>query len=50
MNKKTEKVDLTSKEKAVIEALRKIGFGEIRIVVNDNVPVRIEEIRKSIKL
>lgn len=45
-----KKNTLTEKEAKIIRAIREMDFGEIRIVINDGVPVRIEEIKKSIKL
>ncbi len=41
---------LTEKEKRIIRILREINYGEIIIVVQDKQPVRIEEVKKSIKL
>lgn len=42
--------ELTPQEEKIINIVRSLDFGELRIVVNDKVPVRIEEIKKSIKL
>lgn len=42
--------ELTEKESRVIDIIRSIEFGEVRVVVTDGVPVRVEEIKKSIKL
>lgn len=39
---------LSEKERNLIELIRKVGFGEIRIVVNEGAPTRAEEIRKSV--
>lgn len=41
---------LTDKEKKLIQVLRKIDYGEVKIFVQDKQPVRIEEVIKSIKL
>lgn len=41
---------LTEKEKKLIRLLREIDYGEVKIVVQDKQPVRIEEVTKSIKL
>ena len=38
------------KSKVIIELIRKIDFGEARVVITDGKPTRIEEIKKSIKL
>jgi hypothetical protein len=40
---------LTEKEKRLIQMIRELGYGEIRIIVTDGQPVRAEEIKKSIK-
>ncbi|MCR4432099.1 MAG: YezD family protein [Tepidanaerobacteraceae bacterium] len=41
---------LTDKEKRLLSFLREINYGEIKIFIQDKQPVRIEEIKKSIKL
>lgn len=41
---------ITEKERKLFEILRKLEYGEVRIIVKDGVPVHIEEIKKSIKL
>jgi len=41
---------LSEQEKRLIEIVREIGYGEIRIIVQDGRPVRVEETKKSIKL
>ncbi|MBQ8831713.1 MAG: DUF2292 domain-containing protein [Oscillospiraceae bacterium] len=43
-------IELTSAEKKLITQIRDLGYGEVRIIVKDNGPIRIEEIRKSIRL
>ena len=40
----------SEKEKALLNLLRGIGYGEVRVIVQAGVPVRAEEIRKSIQL
>lgn len=47
MNEKKEE-ELTSQEKQVLELMRKVDFGEIRIIINNGKPVRVEEVKKSI--
>lgn len=47
---KQEMIKVTAEEKRMLEIVRNIQFGEARIVVNDGNPIRIEEIKKSIKL
>jgi len=44
------KLSLTVHEQKLIEILRDLNFGEMRIVVKDGTPVHVEEIKKSIKL
>ncbi|MDR1822032.1 MAG: YezD family protein [Oscillospiraceae bacterium] len=41
---------VSEQEKKIILLLREIKFGEVKIVMQNGVPVRIDEIRKSIKL
>ncbi|MCL1805888.1 MAG: DUF2292 domain-containing protein [Clostridiales bacterium] len=40
----------TEQEQKLIRILRKLDYGEVRIMIKDGAPVRIEEIKKSIKL
>lgn len=40
---------LSEKEKKLIQMVRSLNFGEIRIYVADGQPVRAEEIKKSVK-
>ena len=44
------KIELDPKEVKLIQAIRELGFGEIKVMVQDGVPIRLEEIKKSIKL
>lgn len=46
---KKENVVLTEKELRLIELIRELGYGEIRIFVAEGQPVRAEEIKKSVK-
>jgi len=41
---------VVEKEKKLIELIRSIGYGEIRITIQDRLPIRVEEVKKSIKL
>ncbi|MDR0288295.1 MAG: YezD family protein [Clostridiales bacterium] len=45
-----DNVVLSEQEKKVIFILRDIKYGEVKIVVQDGVIVRVDEIRKSIKI
>ena len=40
----------TDKEKRLIEMIRALKFGEMRIIIQDSEPVRVEELKNSIKL
>lgn len=41
---------LSDQEKRLIEIIHDIRYGELHIIVADGKPIRIEEIKKSIKL
>ena len=41
---------VTDNEAKLLSIIRKMDFGEVRVVVTDGVPTRVEEIKKSIKL
>jgi len=41
---------VTKAEKQLIELIRSLEFGEIRIMIKDSKPIRVEEIRRSIQL
>lgn len=45
-----EKIELNEKEKKLIMFIRDIEFGEIKVIIQDKQPLRIEEYKKSIKL
>lgn len=45
-----EKVQLSEKEEKLIRLIREMKFGELRLFIADSQPVRLEEVRKSIKL
>lgn len=42
--------NLTKEEEKLIKIIRELDFGEVRVVITDGKPTRIEEIKKSIKL
>ena len=46
----TKEKNVTDKEYQVIELIRKLGYGELTIMVKDGVPYRAEEVRKSIQI
>ena len=41
---------LTKAERQLIELVRSLSYGEIRILVKDSKPIRVEEIIRSIQL
>lgn len=41
---------LTKAEKQLIQLIRSLDYGEVRIMIKDKHPIRIEEIRRSIQL
>ena len=45
-----EKMQLSEKEEKLIRLIRDLKFGELRLFVADSQPVRLEEVKKSIKL
>ena len=47
---KAARAPLSGQEQKILEVLRALEYGEVRIIVRDGAPVHLEEIRKSIKL
>lgn len=41
---------LTKAEKQLIQIIRSLDYGEVRVMIKDRHPIRVEEIRKSIQL
>ena len=41
---------LTKAEKQLIEVIRTLDYGEVRVMIKDRHPIRVEEIRRSIQL
>lgn len=41
---------LTEKEINLLKLIRNIEYGEIKIIIQDKQPIRVEELKKSIKL
>jgi hypothetical protein len=41
---------LTKAEKELIQIIRALDYGEVRVMIKDRHPIRVEEIRKSIQL
>jgi len=44
------KMDLSEKERKLVRLIRELAYGEIKLIIQDKVPVRVEEFKKSIKL
>jgi hypothetical protein len=49
-NKINQKTIPNQQEEKLLEIIHEISFGEIKVIVNDGKPIRVEEIKKSIKL
>lgn len=47
---KNPELKLTDKEAKLLSIIRRMDFGEVRVIVTDGIPTRVEEIKKSIKL
>lgn len=45
-----ESMQVNEKEKKLIELIRSIEYGDLKIIVQNKYPIRVEEIKKSIKL
>ena len=41
---------LTNAERKLIEVIRSLDYGEVRVMIKDRHPIRVEEIRRSIQL
>lgn len=41
---------LTKAEKQLIQIIRSLDYGEVRVMIKGRHPIRVEEIRKSIQL
>ena len=50
MNMQRAVITLTVQEERLIRLLRTIDYGELRIIVKESRPIRVEQIQKSIKL
>ena len=50
MEEKKKAVLLSEQEQKVIDIMRNINYGELRVVINNSKPVRVEEIKKSVQL
>lgn len=50
MDKKELHFKVTEKEKKLIEIIRTTEFGELNIIIQNNEPIRVQELKRSIKL
>lgn len=41
---------LNEKELRLIRLIRELGYGELHLYISEGLPVRVEEVKKSIKL
>jgi len=41
---------LTKAEKQLIEVIRALDYGEVRVMIKDSRPIRVEEIRRRFQL
>ena len=46
----TSEMVLSKAEMQIIEVIRALDYGEVRIMIKDKKPIRVEEIRRSIQL
>lgn len=45
-----QNIELTPQEEKLIRLIRTIGYGEVHIFIKESKPIRVEEIKKSIRL
>jgi hypothetical protein len=50
LSKEQFNVNLKEKERNLIGLIRKIQHGELRVIIQDGIPTRVEELKRSIKL
>lgn len=50
MNSSTVSIRITNQEKRLCELIRTIEYGELKVIIQDSKPIRVEEVKKSIKL
>lgn len=50
VNNATVSAKITNQEKRLCDLIRTVGHGELRVIIQDNKPIRVEELKKSIKL
>ena len=47
---KSIQIIVSEQEKKLIDLIRNTQHGELKILIKDSLPVRVEEVKKSIKL
>ena len=45
-----QRIELTPQEEKLIRLIRTIGYGEVHVFIKESKPIRVEEIKKSIRL
>lgn len=50
MEQQTKMIEVTHQEAKLIRLIRSIDYGEVRVMIKENAPIRAEEIRRSIQL
>jgi hypothetical protein len=50
MLKDNIQTSINEKEEKLLGLIRNTEFGEMKVIIQEGIPVRIEEIKKSIKL
>ena len=45
-----KKEEVTEREAKLLKLIRSTKFGELKIITQDQDPIRVEEVKKSIKL
>lgn len=43
-------MELSPQETKLMELIRSIDYGELRVIIKENRPIRVEQIQESIKL
>ncbi len=44
------RITVNEKEKKLLDLIRKTSYGEIKIIVQDSLPIRVQEIKESFEL
>ncbi|KGF11371.1 DUF2292 domain-containing protein [Urinicoccus massiliensis] len=47
---KKTKEEVSERENKLLNLIRQTSFGEVKIIIQDGEPIRVEEVKKSIKL